>query len=113
MLDTYGLIRKLSKTDRWQTLFSYAKELNIKLFENDTNLTPIQIIFLKYLSFYNSIYTDIAMGDIDEIVLENEIYEDAYIMYRNKNLHNMKDTPIKKINNKIPDKHSQWIFKSQ
>lgn len=76
-------LRKLAKTDHWQTLFSQAKELScIQLFHNTTDFTQYQIYFLNQMSFYSSLYYDIASNEVSEIVLNDPIYEDAYWMYR-------------------------------
>jgi hypothetical protein len=111
--NVFSIIRKIAKSNKWQTIFAYAKELNIKMFENESDLTNLQLTFLKYLNFYNSIYTDVALGEVDEDVLKDEIFEDSYILYRNKNIGktrrqdksiNTKDTPLKT---------TQWRFKNR
>ena len=79
-------LRKLAKNNYWQTIYSHVKESgSFKLFNNDHDLSSIQLDFLAYLSFYSSLYFDIAMGDVGEIVLDNEIYEDSYNYYKIKN----------------------------
>lgn len=78
------IIRKLAKSNKYQTIYMLAKEGSVPLFTNIGNYTNIQIALLNYLSFYNSIYTDIAMNYVIEEVLDNEEYEDAYMYYRNK-----------------------------
>jgi hypothetical protein len=79
-----GRIRQLSKTNYWQTVYGSTKELGFQLFENRTNFSELQLLFLNYMGFYSVINMDIALGDVTDIVLENEIYEDAYIHYKNK-----------------------------
>jgi hypothetical protein len=112
MLDTTSLVRKLAKSDKYQSLFSYAKELKFKLFLNETDFTDMQVMFLRYLTFYSSIYMDIVMGDIDDRVLENELYEDAYVMYRNKNINCPKESKNKnKVDKEKPQQSIQWLFK--
>ena len=102
-------LRNLAKGDFYQTLFSLGKELHsIQLFNNVTDFSSIQISFLRYLSYYSSIYLDIAVGDVDEIVLDNPIYTDSYIMYKNL-------TDKKKIKSNDKDEKtgnkSRWVFK--
>ena len=63
-------------------LHMQAKELHIKLFKNDSDLTHLQLSLLHYLIFYHNIFTDIAMKEVDEMVLDNEIYEDAWSYYK-------------------------------
>ena len=106
--DTISNIRKLAKSSYYQTIYSIGKEHDFKIFENNINLTDLQITFLKYLGFYSSFLTDVAMGDVDEVVLKYEIYEDAYMLYKSK-----KDR--KALTNReppTPQKSSSWIFKN-
>jgi len=77
-------VRQLSKTSYWQTVYGSTKELGFQLFNNQTNFSELQILFLNYMGFYSVINMDIAMGDVTDIVLDNEIYEDAYMHYKNK-----------------------------
>ena len=77
-------VRELSKTSYWQTIYSTSKELGMKIFHNNYDFSELQILFLNYLGFYHAINMDIALGDVTNIVLENEIYEDSYIFYKNK-----------------------------
>jgi len=110
--DILLLLRHLSKTLYWQSIYGASKEINFKLFKNVSNLTNLQIYFLNYLASYNSLYTDIALGEVEEKVLENNIYEDAYLYYRQKKSYKYKE---KNIDTKDEDKNSfkksQWIFK--
>jgi hypothetical protein len=79
-------VRILANNDYYQTLFSYLRDgMPVKLFTNDSEFTDIQLMFLKYLSFYSTINIDIALGEVSNKVLEDEIYSDAYMMYKNKN----------------------------
>jgi hypothetical protein len=108
-------VRKLAKSDHYQMLYAQAKELHFKLFKNDSDLSHLQMTFLNYLLFYHNIYIDIAMKDVDEIVMEDEIYEDAWTYYK----HNRKQKEESKLDNKLPkqkmDRESketfQWVFK--
>lgn len=84
MFDVENVIRKLAKNNKFQTIFSLAKEGNFNIFINQSNYTGHQIFFLNYLVFYYNVYTEIAMKYVDEIILEDEIYEDAYMYYKRK-----------------------------
>ena len=107
----YDLIRQLAKSIRYQNLYTNVKELHIKLFENECNLTPIQEYFLNFLNFYSSINMDIVLGDVDKLVLDNEIYEDSYTIYKRKK--RMKREPLKtNPKEKATGKNIQWLFKS-
>lgn len=105
-----NILRKLAKENKWQSIFTQAKELKLKLFENEINLTDLQLKFLDYLNFYSIIYFDIALGEIDIEVLENSIYEDAYMFYRRKkNKEKSKLEEDKK--EEIGKKNFAWVFR--
>ena len=80
----YHILRKLAKTNKYQTLYHNSKEGCINLFYNQADYTELQIIFLQYLSFYASLNLDIYTEEVSDIVLEDELYEDAYQAYKNK-----------------------------
>ncbi len=111
MIEKY--IRTLCKSNYYQTLYSQDKNIGIKLFRNNSDYTPIQILFLNYLGYYGSLYFDFSLGDVDEKVFENIIYEDAWSYYKRKK----KDK--KKIEGKNMDKKNEensltkstWVFK--
>ena len=111
-------IRKLAKNNYWQTIYASSKEMKLQLFENDRNLSYIQILFLNYLSFYSSLYIDIAMGDVEVIVLEDDLYEDSYMYYRNKSRTQQREDMNKKQPglpshvNKVTETHKdEWVFR--
>jgi len=58
--------------------------MHFSLFANNIGFSELQILFLNYLGFYSSLNMDVSMGDVTEIVFEDEIYEDAYMYYKNK-----------------------------
>lgn len=76
-------IRKLAKKIDSQNLFAASKELNnIRLFKNTIDLSKIQQIYLSYLFFYNNLNTDIELKKVSKKVIENEIYEDSYNLWK-------------------------------
>ena len=105
----YRILRKMAKTNKYQTLYANSKEGCVILFKNIAAYTDLQIAFLQYLSFYNSLNIDIYMNEVDEIVLDNDIYEDAYSYYKNKvkkkNNHHMQ-TPKQQKTQKKKQKES-------
>ena len=106
-----SLLRKIAKSSYWQTIYSFSKEGgNLKLFTNDIDLTDIQITFLKYLGFYSSLYLDVALGDIDKRIFENEIYEDSYALYRNKMDKKKEKLDTQRDKDFVPTTH--WVFKN-
>lgn len=119
MLNVNDNIRKLSKCNYYQTIYSLEKNIGINLFKNSFELTQIQIVFLNYLSFYSALYFDFSMGEIDDRVFEDFIYEDAYMTFRKHDRDKTKEkSRDKKINNVGQTKNStkpvtsQWVFKS-
>lgn len=80
-------IRKLAKSTYWQNCYVNSKELGfISLFNNKTKLTKIQILFLHWLSIYNSLFQDLANEEdyLTEEVINDEIRTDAYLYFRRK-----------------------------
>lgn len=110
-------IRELAKSNDYQNIYILSKDMgSIKIFENCRDFTYIQHIFLRYLNFYYNIYSDISMGEVGDIVLENDLYSDAYVMWKNKNdkekIKNIgKDS--RQENNKTDSPNtSTWFFKN-
>lgn len=84
-MNTYSTLRKLAKKSKYQNLFLICKEFGgFRLFTNDRELSQIQDIFLNYLYMYDSIIRDINSNNISPHVLDNELYEDSYILWKNK-----------------------------
>lgn len=82
MLDNY--LRKLAKKTETQNLFQAAKDMScFELFENKKDLSSSQNIFLSYVYFYHSLNTDIVSKRVNEKVLLDEIFENAWAYYRN------------------------------
>jgi hypothetical protein len=109
-------LKKLARSDYFQTLIS-NKELGFKLFANDYDFSSLQILFLSLVSRYNSLYLDIAMGDVNFLVLKEDIYSDAYLVYKSKKREKDKkerNNPTQKPKQKEEKKGSgfKWIFKT-
>jgi hypothetical protein len=81
-------IRILARSTFYQNLYKTAKEIgSIRLFENTTNLSGLQNLFLFWLSVYESLYTDLAQKEwkyLDEKVIESDIRCDAFLYWRSK-----------------------------
>ena len=94
-MNIYGGIRLLAKSVRCQNLFSAAKELSsIRLFQNTCNFSRLQEIFLSYLYTYDMLHKDIVVEKISKQVIEDEIYIDAYLIWKRQ------DKKEKKLNKK-------------
>lgn len=114
------ILRELAKSNYWQTIYSQAKEIGLKIFNNTTNLTCVQIKFLNYLSFYQSLFLDIYLGEVSEDVLQNFIYEDSYSLFKKqKNSKFSQDTennikkfiPNQEVKNDQKSLGIHWNFK--
>jgi hypothetical protein len=81
-------IRILARSTFYQNLYKTAKEIgSIRLFENTTNLSGLQNLFLFWLSVYESLYTDLAQKEwkyLDEKVIESDIRCDAFLYWRSQ-----------------------------
>ena len=109
-MDIISIIRKTAKSDYYQHLFALGKELHsIQIFDNVKDFSEVQILFLKYLSFYASINMDIALNEIDTRVLEDEIYEDSYMMWKNQK---DKKKPQQYIHKPEVSPTTKWVFKT-
>ena len=115
MDNTINLIRKIASNDDDQNVFILAKDIgSIQIFKNNRDFTYIQHLYLKYLSFYYNLYSDIAIGDVDEIVMKNFLYQDAYMMYKNFTDRNKFKKQSENYNQEKQEQTkptSQWIFK--
>jgi len=111
--------RRIAKSNEYQTILSGAKEYGFRLFDNLKDFSAIQFHFLGMLNFYATISMDVYLGEIDEKVFEDEVYEDAYMYYRakekdrkkreaEKNAHN--SAPMKSIE-QVSQKKSEWKFR--
>lgn len=81
-------IRKLARSDYWQTLYRASKELSgISLFSNTTDFSDIQVIFLYWLGVYDMLYGDMASKEfpmLDEQVIDDDDRTDAFLYYRHR-----------------------------
>ena len=109
MFNVTSLIRKLAKSNYYQNLYALSKDIpSLRIFQNDRDFTQIQMLFLKYLNFYYNLNMDIALGEVTDVVLKDELYEDAYMMYKNKKDKTKEGTQNKK-EDFVPS--SRWLFK--
>lgn len=79
-------IRMLARSIYWQNIYRTAKEIGtIQLFENKTNFSGLQSLFLFWLNVYDSLYTDLAQKEwkyLDEKVIQSDIRCDAFLYWR-------------------------------
>lgn len=83
------ILRKLARSVKYRILYSRAKELGtLKLFNNNMDLTKIQIWFLYWLEIYDSLYTDLSRDEdfISSDVIEDDLRSEAYLLFRREKL---------------------------
>ena len=97
-MTTSNPLRKLAKSPKWQTIYSRSKEVNgTKLFNNETDFTPFQVMFLQWLEIYHSLESDLMMKEknISKEVIDDEIRTDAYLYCRSlKDINEEKKGPL-------------------
>lgn len=111
--EIYKTLRKIAKFPYYQNFYVHGKELGFRLFKNNREFTNIQMDFLSFLNMYSTLNMDIYLGDIDERVLENEIYEDSYLYYKrkkNEKIETSKPLPISPRDN-VQNNAIQWVLK--
>jgi hypothetical protein len=83
MYNIYDSLRLLAKSSEFQNLFYATKEINgLQLFENVSNLSRLQLIFLNYLYIYDSIQRDIITHNISKEIYKSSLREDCYLLWR-------------------------------
>lgn len=105
-MNIYSEIRLLAKSIKSQNLFTAVKEISsLQLFRNKFDLSAIQEIYISYLYAYENINRDIIIDKISHHVLDNEIYEDAYLLWKRKNKNTEKKQETKNEPDKQKDMH--------
>lgn len=111
--DIESIIRTLAKSDKYQAIYN-AKEAGLRLFENSTDISYAQQMFLAFVGMYSSLHTDIFLGDVTDRVLENTIYEDSYLLYRSKEHQKKKnEKPVQQDPKKELIGSTQMLFKKR
>ena len=96
-------LQKLARSNTAQTIYRHIKEIgSLRLFNNDTDLSHIQVLYLYYLSMYESLYTDLSMGEalISEEVIKDDLRCEAYLLFKKINRKNKKQNSKKSITDK-------------
>jgi hypothetical protein len=82
-MNIYKSVISLAKGNKYQNLLVVSKEINgIRLFRNTYNFSRLQEIFINYLYMFDIINKDMITDKISKKVLEDEIYWDAYMLWR-------------------------------
>jgi len=100
-------LRELARSEYAQNMYRASKANGIKLFENESNLGRLQIVYLSFISLYDSIYTDIASDMLDDAIMDMERIKDdflvdCYLTYKRKNSKKKDKPKLKKNLSGIP-----------
>lgn len=83
-------VRNLAKSQYWQALYHSTKECSgINLFENHSNISGLQVLFLYWLRVYNVLYEELGNQEwtnLHERVISDNIHCDAFLYWRSKEL---------------------------
>ena len=114
-MNIYLLLRKLAKTNKAQNLFVASKEIQgVRLFRNTHDFSKLQEIYLSHLYNYDAINRDIIVDHISNHVLDDIVYEEAYLLFKRKNIKKRdKQTTGKKDVNLIVGKSIKFPTKEQ
>lgn len=97
-------LQNLAKSNEAQITYHRAKELSsLQLFENNKDLSRIQILYLYYLELYSMLYQDLQMQEeyLTEEIIHDSLRCEAYLLYRKiyKNNKNKKSSTKTAIDN--------------
>lgn len=92
-------LRKLARSSYYQNLYARAKDLGtIRLFDNDSHLSKVQVYFLFWLETYHRLQCALAMNEkyISQETIDNDLRCDCYMIWehkeKNKELDKSKET---------------------
>lgn len=80
-------LRQLALTGYWQSLYRASKENGIQLFENNTNLSGLQVVFLYWCEIYSFLYDLIAKKEypfLNDEYIKSDVRVDAFLYYRKR-----------------------------
>ena len=98
----FDTLQNLCKSNEHQIIYHRIKEIgSLCLFENNRDLSKLQIMYLYYLELFAVLFQDLNMQEkyISEEVINDPIRREAYLLYRkekrlNKTLDDDKDKHI-------------------
>ena len=108
-------IRKLARTVYYQNIYNAIKECSgIHLFENVSNISGLQTLFLYWLGIYSMLYQELSTQEDDlltERVIEDDVRCDAYLMHRKKKIdkfwkNRRREERLAEIKQKHPNAHN-------
>ena len=113
-MNTNKEIRKLARSDYWQSVFNTSKEgHSIRLFKNITDLSGIQMQFLQWLKIYDMLFTELAQREsyllTSKVILDDQRC-DAYLHVRRVRIEN--EWKQHQLDKKTSDAKSKHNFKN-
>jgi hypothetical protein len=85
-MDYIEIVRKLARSSYWQNIYSTSKDIgSIRIFDNQTNFSGLQSLFLYWLKVYDLLYTELIQKEwkhLDEEVIDNDARCDAFLYWR-------------------------------
>ena len=111
-------IRKLARSDYWQTLYNASKENNgIKLFNNSSDLSDIQIKELQWLSVYSMLNMELAQKESNYLTakaIQDDERTNAYLYYRKRKIEqewfdHQKEKKVNEVKSKHKFKNSESV----
>lgn len=89
-MDIETKVRELAKTQYWQSVYSSSQDCSgIHLFENSTNFSGIQVMFLYWLRVYSLLHEELhnqEWSNLNDKVIADDIHCDAFLYWRSKEL---------------------------
>lgn len=83
-------IRQLARSSYWQEVYNSSKKCSgVYLFENQTNFSGIQYLFLYWLRVYSMAYEELAQlewENLDDKVINDNDRCDAFLYWRSKQI---------------------------
>lgn len=85
-MDYIEIVRKLARSSYWQNIYSTSKDIgSIRIFDNQTNFSGLQSLFLYWLKVYDLLYTELIQKEwkyLNEEVVDNDVRCDAFLYWR-------------------------------
>lgn len=83
-------LRSMARSSYWQQIYNSSKECSgIHIFENVSNISGIQCLFLYWLKVYNLLYNEMVNGgwqNLDKDVINDDDRCDAFLFWRGKEI---------------------------
>lgn len=88
------ILRELARSPKWQSLYAHVKQMgNLRLFDNNFDLTPIQLNFLHWLEINEFLEKELVRESkyLNRDIIKDNIRVDAYLLMRKRTKNSDKD----------------------